>query len=137
MGLRESLEKVDLFSDLPSDVIDELITRGSTRRVPPDTPLVAQGHHDSGLQLLLDGSAQVSIDGTEVSHLTEGDYFGEMSLIDGAPHAATVVSGPEGATTFAVSPATFTELLDRFPHTDRILLKCLTKRIRYLDEQLY
>lgn len=137
MTLRAFLEQVDLFSDLPDDVLDKIIERGSEERVPAGHVLVTQGSPGAGFHLILDGSAVVSINDKEVATLEPGDYFGEMSLIDKAPHSATVVSGPDGARTFQISPIMFGELVDSSTHCDRVLLKILTRRVRRLEEAAY
>ena len=137
MTLRAFLEQVDLFSDLPDDVLDKIIERGSEERVPGGHVLVTQGSPGAGFHLVLDGSAVVSINDKEVATLKPGDYFGEMSLIDKAPHSATVLSGPDGAKTFQISPIMFGELVDSSTHCDRVLLKILTRRVRRLEEAAY
>lgn len=135
--LHESLRKVELFRDVSHEVLDELISRGSTHHVPAGEELVTQGHHDGGLHVLLEGTASVYVNGGEVARLHAGDYFGEMAMIDGQPHSATVVSGPDGAHMFMVSPATFKDLLESHPQVVHPLLKSLTARIRGLDAELF
>jgi len=98
--------------------------------------IVEQGSKDSGLQLVLEGSASVLVNDIPRGTVSEGDYFGEMSLIDGAPRSATVVAGPDGAKTFTVSPLVFSELLDKYPGIARSLLTTLTTRIRSLESSL-
>jgi CRP-like cAMP-binding protein len=134
MALRAFLEKVDLFSDLPDDTIDMLIERGAEEHVPAGQVLVKQGSPGAGFHLILEGTAIVTVNDEDVATLQPGDYFGEMSLIDKAPHSATVASGPDGVKMFQVSPVTFNELLDHSTHCDRVLLKILTRRVRRLEE---
>jgi CRP/FNR family cyclic AMP-dependent transcriptional regulator len=86
--------------------------------------------------MLIEGTADVDVDGRAVGSLSTGDYFGEMSLIDGSGRTATVTSGPEGATAFRLSPAAFMELIEQHPHTAVLLLKGLVTRVRQLEDQV-
>ena len=129
----EALARVDLFAPLPREIIDELVQRGATRKYNPGTAFITQGSSDSGLQLILEGTATVVVNGVERRTLGEGDYLGEISLLDAAPRSATVVAGPSGASTFSVSPLAFTQVLDANPSMARTLLAVLTARIRSIE----
>jgi CRP/FNR family cyclic AMP-dependent transcriptional regulator len=133
VALREKLAEVELFRDLSPVAMNELVQRGTKFKVAPGRKLVEQGSTDSGLQLILEGSATVSVNGAEIATLDAGQYFGEISLIDGAPRSATVVAGPEGAETFAISSIAFSDLLDDHPEIARTLLTALTARIREIE----
>ena len=136
MRPKEAIVRVELLSDLPENAVDELVQRGAAFSFKPDRVIVEQGSKDSGLQLVLEGSASVLVNDVPRGTVSEGDYFGEMSLIDGAPRSATVVAGPDGAKTFTVSPLVFSELLDKYPGIARSLLTTLTTRIRSLESSL-
>ena len=133
MILSEALTQVDLFRALPASVMDDLIQGGATLKLHPGGTLVTQGATNSGFQLVRKGTAIVSVDGVERTTLAAGDYFGEISLIDHAPRSATVVAGPEGVETFALSPLAFSGLLDKHPKVARALLPVLTARIRAVE----
>ena len=133
MSLKESLCAVELFCELPEDLVDEMIARGSTVEVGPRVEMVAQGDHSTGMYLLIAGSADVTVDGHAVGQLSTGDYFGEMSLIDGESRSATVTSGSEGATAFRLSAVAFSDLMEQHPHTALLLLKGLAGRVRRLE----
>ena len=135
MTLRNSLCAVELFGELPDDLIEEVIARGSTVKVGAGVPVVKQGDHAAGMVMLLEGSADVEVDGRAVGSLSTGDYFGEMSLIDGSDRTATVTSGPHGLTAFRLSPAAFTGLMDQHPRIALLLLKGLVSRVRRLEAQ--
>ena len=84
----QMLGNIDLFAEVPIAIREEMSTRGSTRLVPTGHPIVTQGQEDSGLQLGVSGTADVIVHGNPVRTLGIGDYFGEISLIDGRPRAA-------------------------------------------------
>ena len=133
MSLHEDVSAVELFQGLPSNAIDEIISRGTKMQVGAGRVLAQQGSTDSGLQLILDGTVTVSVHGVERATLGRGAYFGEISLIDGAPRSATVTAGPEGAKVFAISPIAFSQLLDARPEIARPLLKVLAAHIRRIE----
>lgn len=136
MSLKDSLCAVELFCELPDDLVEEVIARGSTVKVGPGVPVVKQGDRGAGMVMLLEGTADVDVDGRGVGSLSKGDYFGEMSLIDGSGRTATVTSGPDGLSAFRLSPAAFTDLIDQHPHTAVLLLKGLVSRVRQLEAQV-
>jgi CRP-like cAMP-binding protein len=133
-ALPKMLKGIDLFSGLTDEVITELIQAGSMIHTPPGREVVTQGDTDSGLQVILDGTVSVDVNGVRRDDtLGPGDYFGEISLIDGGRRSATLTAGEEGLETFAVSPLTFWPLIDRHPTLTRTLMKALCARIRALD----
>jgi CRP/FNR family transcriptional regulator, cyclic AMP receptor protein len=127
------LARIDLFEGLPPEVLSDLAERGTTLITQPGTQVVEQGSSGAGLQVVLAGSAEVSVNGVPRPPLTVGDYFGEISLIDGLPRSASVVTGPEGMTTFALSPLAFAPVVRENPTVAQALLKALCARIRGLE----
>ncbi|MDF2094007.1 cyclic nucleotide-binding domain-containing protein [Knoellia sp. 3-2P3] len=133
-ALPEMLKGIDLFAELPDEVILELVEAGSTIRTPGGHAVVRQGESDSGLQVVLEGTATVDVGGVRRDGtLGPGDYFGEISVIDGGSRSATITAGEDGLETFAVSPLTFWPLIDRHASLRRCLMKALCARIRALD----
>jgi CRP/FNR family transcriptional regulator, cyclic AMP receptor protein len=133
--LTESITDIDLFAGLPDEVISDLVEAGSTMHTPAGHTAVCQGSSDAGLQVVLKGSATVQVNGvTRGSPLGPGDYFGEISVIDGLGRSATLTAGEDGLDTFTISPLNFWPLIDRHPTMAHTLLRALTARIRELDE---
>ncbi len=55
------LAKIDLFEGLSPDVLSDLASRGTTLSKLAGATLVEQGSADAGLQIVLEGSADVSV----------------------------------------------------------------------------
>jgi CRP/FNR family cyclic AMP-dependent transcriptional regulator len=127
------LAKVDLFEGLSPDVLSDLASRGTTISKQAGGLIVEQGSTDAGLQVILEGSADVTVNGVPRNPLGAGDFFGEVSLIDGLERSATIVAGPDGVTTFALSALAFAPVVKENPDVAWALLKALTARIRSLE----
>ncbi|MER7244008.1 cyclic nucleotide-binding domain-containing protein [Kribbella sp. NPDC000426] len=134
-SLPQFLAKIDLFEGLSQDTLSDLIERGTTLKIPAGSHVVEQGANDAGLQVVLAGSAEVEVNGVGRAPLSVGDYFGEISMIDGQPRSATVVAGPDGLSTFALSSLAFAPLVRENSEVAQALLKALTARIRALESQ--
>ena len=135
-ALPDLLARIDLFAGLPEAVIADLVASGSTLRTPAGHPVVTQGDEDAGLQVVLAGTVVVEVGGVRrAGELGPGDYFGEISVIDGGGRSATLTAGEDGVETFAISPLTFWPLVDRHASLRRSLLKGLCARIRALDAE--
>ena len=130
------LGNVELFAEVPLEFREEMVTRGATRQVAAGGTLVTQGQQDAGLQMIVNGSAHVVVHGNQVRTLSVGDFFGDMSLIDGQPRSATIVAGDEGCRTFAVSPLVFGEIVDRNKVVARVIMKALAHRVRGAEQAL-
>jgi CRP/FNR family cyclic AMP-dependent transcriptional regulator len=82
------------LSELDQKVIFDLCTR---RIVSPKTVIVSQGNSGRDMFIVVSGSLKVSVlsdEGKEISFvvLRQGDYFGELSMIDGRSRSATVTA---------------------------------------------
>jgi CRP/FNR family transcriptional regulator, cyclic AMP receptor protein len=130
--VRKALAGIDLFAGLNDDTLEDLVQRGTTFTTNPGRVVVTEGSKDVGLQVILEGSAEVTVHGEPKRPMKAGDYFGEISMIDGSPRSATVTSGPEGMKTFALSALAFAPMLER-PDVSRVLLRALCARIRAIQ----
>jgi CRP/FNR family cyclic AMP-dependent transcriptional regulator len=130
---RKLLADVDLLSSLPEDVLDDLVHRGATLTTPPGGSLVEQGSDSAGLQIILEGAAEIEVYGKRRRAIGPGDFFGEISMIDGSPRSATVIAGPEGVTTFALSSLAFAPVIAENPAVAKSLLVSLCARLRAAD----
>jgi len=96
---------------------------------PAGKVVAAEGDGALALHVVLDGTATVNVSGLDKRTLSTGDYFGEISLIDGKPRSATVTATTR-LTTLAVPHLVFQSMLDDEPTCARGLLTVLCARLR-------
>ena len=130
----DHLRDVSLFSACTVKELT-LIARASDEvTVDASVAVVTEGQRGREFYLILSGRAVVSRGGRKVAELGPGQYFGEMSLLDGAPRNATVTAA--GPTTLLVlDQREFAALLDTTPGVARKLLTQMAGRLRVADEK--
>lgn len=77
------------FPDVEPFAFQSLWTMGETVQYEGGE-LAIEGQPQSTMMLVLEGSASVDVDGSEVGILQEGDLIGEMSFLSGSAATATV-----------------------------------------------
>ncbi len=131
--LVERLTKVDLFTGFSKKSMTKLSRSGREVQHRADHEIASEGGSGAGFHLILAGKAQVEVGGVARRELGPGDYFGEISLVDGKPRSATVRAGDDGLRTFAIPVWEFRALLDEHPELTRALLDNLCARIRSVE----
>ena len=133
-NITEGLAQVDLFSGLSQRNLARIARSGREVDHKPGKEVVTQGRGGIAFHLVLGGSADLEIGGQLRKRLDAGDYFGEISLLDGKPRTATVRAGDDGLRTFAITAWEFQALLREQPQIARALLITLCARIRDTQE---
>lgn len=86
----KELRQSDLFSMLHENTLQSLASSIPIRVFGQGETVVKQGEQGNSLFLALKGKLEVSVDQTIVGIIKEESFFGEMSLLTGAPRTATV-----------------------------------------------
>jgi CRP-like cAMP-binding protein len=131
----EVLKKVPLFSALSRRHLDMIARHADQVKRDADAILARQGARGLEAVLIVEGSARVERDGKIIAHLGAGDFFGEMSLIDGRPRSATVISDAP-VVLLVVHTRSFGRLLETVPALHRKVTAALCERLRAADETL-
>ncbi|MFL9922603.1 Crp/Fnr family transcriptional regulator [Paraburkholderia fungorum] len=128
------LKQQKLLRNVADDVIEEISRHIRYRRFGKRDFVVHKGDAGSSLLMLMSGRLQVialSEDGREVglNFVEPGDYFGELSIIDGGPRSASIIATtesvvgflpkPEAQALFYQNPAVVEALLQRLCRTIR------------------
>ncbi|WNG53405.1 mechanosensitive ion channel [Archangium gephyra] len=88
----DMLRRVDLFKVLQEEERTKLRREMVARRFARGEHVIEQGEKGNTFYLVGRGELSVRTGGVEVSRLSRGNYFGEMSLLTGEPRTATVVA---------------------------------------------
>lgn len=99
------------------------------------TPVVKEGASGSVFFVILEGKARVVRKGRTVGRLRRGDFFGEMSLLDGEPRTASVVTEAD-STFLTVASREFHRVLARQPKLALRMLQVMAGRLRGLERPL-
>ena len=133
--LIESLASSDLFRRVPRRTLAKVVKMGREVAHPDGHEVVTEGHGAVGFHMIVAGTARVSTHGTVRRTLAVGDYFGEISVIDGRPRSAGV-EAIEGLRTFVIEPAVFRNLLESNPEFNQEILLLLCSRLREAEARL-
>jgi CRP-like cAMP-binding protein len=69
------------------------------------------------------------------AELQPGEFFGEMSLLDGEPRSATIVA-TTSLRLLVVDRSHFWRVLDETPDLSRRMLTILSRRVRRLEQTI-
>jgi len=123
------LRTVPLFSELTKKQLNEIARYSELVPMKTGVHLAYQGGKGYDFIFILEGKANVVKDGKVINSLSAGDYFGEISLIDGQPQTATVTPKNNG-TVLVIHKRDFNHILFSIPGLMKKVLLSLCKYIR-------
>jgi CRP/FNR family cyclic AMP-dependent transcriptional regulator len=129
------LGQVPLFEGLSKKELEAIHNSAKVTEFPPGKTVVEEGATGVGFHLILEGEGAVTVGGRKRAVLRAGDYFGEMSLLDGGPRSATV-RAETTVRTLGLTSWAFLPLLDEHPSMARKLLLEMSRRLRNLEKSL-
>jgi CRP-like cAMP-binding protein len=132
----DSLRRCALYAHVGSDGLRTLAGLMVVRRFRRNEVIFHQGDPGNALHVVTDGAVKIvlpSPDGEEaiIATMRRGDFFGELALLDGAPHSASATA-VEPTETLALPRAAFLELLEEDGGLRMALLTGLTAELRRL-----
>jgi CRP/FNR family cyclic AMP-dependent transcriptional regulator len=134
---KDALRACGLFRQANDATIETLVDALRIRRFRKGETVFHQGDPGDALFIVASGSVKVVLPSNEgaepaiVAILGPGEFFGELAILDGASHSATIVA-IEPTQTLVLNREAFLGLIDSEVELRRALLASLAAEIRRL-----
>lgn len=134
------LRSVPIFADLEDRELDKILKLGTRQKYKKGNIVLLEQESGAALFVIISGKVKIvrmDEDGREVilSMFGPGEFFGEMSLLDGMARSASVVATVKSEL-FMIHRREFLDLLHEFPTVAISLLAELAMRLRKADMQI-
>lgn len=139
MDLKQ-FKKISIFENMPDELLREISTKVSNKFLKKDETLFFKGDIGDSLYIIKKGKIKISIpteEGEEliISIFSDGDFFGELSLLDKAPRSADAVAMTDTELLVLRRDVFYTYLFERKQAIEAII-STLCKRLRKTDDFL-
>jgi CRP/FNR family transcriptional regulator/CRP/FNR family cyclic AMP-dependent transcriptional regulator len=134
---RGALAGCVLFEGVDLDAMDACLACLRVRRFRRDETVFHQGDVGNALHVIASGAVKVVLPSPDAGEpailaaLGPGDFFGELALLDGDPHSASVIA-LEPTETLVLGRADFERLFETEPGLRRALVASLARHLRRL-----
>jgi len=134
------LHQVALFSGLDEAALNLIAQRVVNRAFPANTIVIHEGDEALSLYLIVSGAVKVFLSDDNgkqivVNSQREGEYFGELALLDDAPRSASVMT-TEQSTFMVLNKHDFDRILQEHPAIALPIMRQLASRVRLLSENV-
>jgi voltage-gated potassium channel len=126
--LVNKLRAIPIFADLSEETLERILRHATEFEAPAGQVLIQPNQPGAGLFVIEEGTCVVELKDRKVE-LSEGQFFGEMALLDeGARHSARVRTGSP-VKGLAITREDFDRLLNSEPKMAISMLKALARRL--------
>ena len=135
----ECLKKAPVLAALKEEHLEMMAKLATQRNFKEGEVIIKQGAPGSGLFVILSGTVTVTskprsgLHSSPLNNLGKGEFFGELSLLDGHPRSATVTAASE-TEVIELNRWVFLDALRKEPTIAVAMLPVLVSRIRRLQE---
>ena len=130
----ELLRGVPLFAGLDPDHLAAVAAIAEERDVEAGTTLTTEGRQEGYFYAIASGTVRIDRGGRTINTLHDGDFLGEISLVDGGPRTATAATETPSQL-LVLNHRRFWQLLDQEPTVRDAILEEVGRRLRQLDAE--
>ncbi|MCX7762030.1 MAG: cyclic nucleotide-binding domain-containing protein [Candidatus Kryptonium sp.] len=135
----ESLKKNKLFGSVGEELINEIAQNSFIENYKPGDIILREGESGDKVCLIAEGKVKVvklaDSKGKILMELEDGDFFGEMSLIDLRPRSASVVALTD-CKIISIPANEFEKLIHLHPQILINISRTLSERLRKSNEKI-
>jgi len=129
-ALLDLLQGTDIFAGIPREILESHLSYFHEHTFGQGANIIRKGDPGSELFIILEGEVKVHDGDVTVARLAEGEYFGEMSLLQSAPRSMSIsVTRPVRA--LVIDQDSFYRLLGRHPELIQRLVGGILNRLRH------
>lgn len=134
------IKSVPYFSEIPEGDLERLVAAAVKKTYPKNSVIINEGDEAGSLFIILSGRVQAFLSnesGRTVTLSTQegGSFFGELSLLDGEPRSASVMT-LEPTVCILIPRRAFQLWLQEHPDAALSIIRSLTRRVRLLTESV-
>lgn len=136
----ELLSGIPLFSELNKRDLSRLAKRVKSHEYLAGRTIIREGEAAHCLYVIVSGSARVikdmgGVKERNLRNLAQGDYFGEMALLDGGPRSASIIAMAD-TVVLTLDGSAVLEEIERSPVLAMDMFKTLSLRLRSTEESM-
>jgi CRP-like cAMP-binding protein len=128
------LKEVPMFEGCSERQLQSIARIARVFDAPPGTVITRAGEPGNEFYLILDGTVSVDLSVGRPVSLRPGEFFGEMSLLDGNPRSATIVTDTP-VRLLVINRENFSVFRREVPDLTQILLVTLSRRVRQAEQR--
>jgi len=129
------LKKVEIFSHVPAEVMDEIARQIHITTFQPDETIINKGDKGNSMYIIFTGHVKVHDGEFVVATMKDGNFFGEFSLLDDEPRSLSVTAVLT-TTTGTIEQQDFFSMQSKYPGVTRDIIRAMLQRLRGQNQKI-
>jgi len=129
------LKKVEIFSHVPEEVMEEIARQIHVTTYQPDEAIINKGDRGNSMYIIFSGHVKVHDGEFVVATMKDGNFFGEFSLLDDEPRSLSVTAVLP-TTTGRIEQQYFFSLQSKYPGVTRDIIRAMLQRLRGQNQKI-
>lgn len=129
------LQKIPLFETFSVDELWQVAQALDEMSYAPGEMIFEEGMPAHALYLIVSGQVELSVAGKTLTTSGSESVLGDVAVLDGMPYAITTTARNE-VLAIKIEREKLEDILDANPGAARGIIRILTRKLRYLADQL-